>query len=73
MKRAPVALLFASAAAAVVAHPHFNKTVTAKLPSGADVTITYNTVPVERDPRPRTRRSASSCPRAARSSSSRRR
>ena len=33
------------AAALVVAHPHFNKTVTVKLPSGAEATITYNTVP----------------------------
>lgn len=38
----PVLLLTASAA---VAHPHFNKTVTAKLPSGVDVTISYNTTP----------------------------
>ncbi len=29
----------------VVAHPHFNKTVTVKLPGGADATITYTTVP----------------------------
>ena len=27
------------------AHPHFNKTVTAKLPSGVDATVTYNTTP----------------------------
>jgi hypothetical protein len=27
------------------AHPHFNKTVTAKLPQGVDATITYNTTP----------------------------
>jgi hypothetical protein len=27
------------------AHPHFNKTVTAKLPSGVDLTLTYNTTP----------------------------
>ena len=26
-------------------HPHFSKTVTAKLPSGAEATITYNTTP----------------------------
>jgi hypothetical protein len=32
-------------AATAAAHPHFNKTVTAKLPSGADATITYNTTP----------------------------
>jgi hypothetical protein len=32
-------------AAAAIAHPHFNKTVTAKLPSGVDATITYNTTP----------------------------
>jgi hypothetical protein len=35
----------ALAATAVGAHPHFNKTVAAKLPSGAEVTITYNTTP----------------------------
>lgn len=45
MKRIAFAVLFASAAATVVAHPHFNKTITAKLPSGADATISYNTVP----------------------------
>ena len=28
-----------------MAHPHFNKTVTTKLPSGAEVTVTYNTTP----------------------------
>jgi len=27
------------------AHPHFNKTVSAKLPSGAEATIAYNTTP----------------------------
>ena len=32
-------------AAVAMAHPHFNKTVTAKLPSGVDATITYNTTP----------------------------
>ncbi|MFH1574086.1 MAG: hypothetical protein ABIG68_08885 [Acidobacteriota bacterium] len=46
-------IIFPAAALAVlllltmslVAHPHFNKTVTAKLPSGVDATITYNTTP----------------------------
>ncbi len=45
-------LICLSAAAALclfavfsVAHPHFNKTVTAKLPNGVDATITYNTTP----------------------------
>jgi len=28
-----------------LAHPHFNKTVTAKLPSGGEATIAYNTTP----------------------------
>ena len=28
-----------------LAHPHFNKTVTAKLPSGAEATVSYNTTP----------------------------
>ena len=32
-------------ASAVFAHPHFNKTVTATLPQGVEVTITYNTTP----------------------------
>ena len=45
MKRTALALLLASAAVTAVAHPHFNKTITAKLPSGAEATITYNTVP----------------------------
>ena len=27
----------------VIAHPHFNKTLTVKLPSGAEATLTYNT------------------------------
>jgi len=39
-----LALAF-STAGALLAHPHFNKTVTAKLPSGVEVTITYNTTP----------------------------
>jgi len=29
----------------VLAHPHFNKTLTVKLPSGAEATVTYNTIP----------------------------
>ena len=33
------------AAGVAAAHPHFNKTVTAKLPSGVDATVTYNTTP----------------------------
>jgi hypothetical protein len=45
MKRSVLTLLLASAAATVLAHPHFNKTITAKLPAGAEVTITYQTVP----------------------------
>jgi len=47
MKRAAVvALAFLVVAPQVaLSHPHFNKTVTAKLPSGVDVTLTYNTTP----------------------------
>jgi hypothetical protein len=45
MKKSVLVLLFVSAAATVLAHPHFNKTISAKLPSGADVSITYQTVP----------------------------
>jgi hypothetical protein len=29
----------------VVSHPHITKSITAKLPAGAEVTITYNTTP----------------------------
>ncbi len=32
-------------AGAVMAHPHFNKTVSVKLPSGVDAVVTYNTTP----------------------------
>jgi len=34
-----------AASTPLFAHPHFNKTVTAKLPSGVEVTIVYNTTP----------------------------
>jgi len=43
MTRSAAILLLAAATA--TAHPHFNKTVTAKLPSGAEATVTYNTTP----------------------------
>ena len=43
MSRSLAVVLLAAATAA--AHPHFNKTVSAKLPSGVDVSITYNTTP----------------------------
>jgi hypothetical protein len=46
MKRAAVLSLAASAVAAVAAaHPHFNKTVSATLPQGVELSITYNTTP----------------------------
>ena len=45
MKRTVFAAVLASVAAVAAAHPHFNKTISAKLPSGVDVTITYNTTP----------------------------
>ena len=47
MKRAVTATVTLTllTAAAAMAHPHFNKTITAKLPSGVDATITYNTTP----------------------------
>jgi hypothetical protein len=35
----------ALAAGVAFAHPHFNKTVTASLPQGVELTITYNTTP----------------------------
>jgi hypothetical protein len=34
-----------TAASAAYAHPHFNKTVSVTLPSGAEAIITYNTTP----------------------------
>jgi hypothetical protein len=47
MKRIAVLCLMSAALGAGLAdaHPHFNKTVTAKLPSGVEVTVTYNTTP----------------------------
>ena len=39
------ATVAALAAAVALAHPHLNKTVTAVLPQGPEVTITYNTTP----------------------------
>ena len=47
MKRIAVACLLLAGLGAgfAEAHPHFNKTVTAKLPSGVEATITYNTTP----------------------------
>ena len=47
MKRVLTASVSATllTAAVAMAHPHFNKTVTAKLPSGVDATVTYNTTP----------------------------
>ena len=46
MKRIAVLCLMSAMGAGLAdAHPHFNKTVTAKLPSGVEVTITYNTTP----------------------------
>ncbi len=39
------AVLVLSGSALVFAHPHFNKTVSAKLPSGVEATISYNTTP----------------------------
>ena len=47
MKRIVVMCLVSAGlgAAFADAHPHFNKTVSAKLPSGVEATITYNTTP----------------------------
>ena len=45
MKRTAFAVLAASAALSAVAHPHFPKTINAKLPSGVEITITYQTTP----------------------------
>jgi hypothetical protein len=46
MKRAAVVgILGGFVAGTALAHPHFNKTVTATLGQGVEVTITYNTTP----------------------------
>jgi hypothetical protein len=46
MKRTAALLILAAfLASASAAHPHFNKTVTATLAQGVEVTITYNTTP----------------------------
>lgn len=46
MKRiAAVCSMIVGLASAASAHPHFGKTVTAKLPGGVEATITYNTTP----------------------------
>jgi len=39
------AVLLCAFALTLAAHPHFNKTVAVKLPSGVEATITYNTTP----------------------------
>src|SRR5262245_18819737 len=44
-KTTPFAIAFTLAASAALAHPHFGKTVTAKLSPTAEVTITYQTTP----------------------------
>jgi hypothetical protein len=46
MKRAAaIAVALSVVATAVIAHPHFNKTISATLPQGVELTITYNTTP----------------------------
>lgn len=45
MKRICGGIAVSLAASAALAHPHFNKTVTATLAPGVEVTITYNTTP----------------------------
>jgi hypothetical protein len=45
MKKLTQAALLSLVAAAAVAHPHFNKTITADLPGGVQAVITYNTTP----------------------------
>ena len=45
MRRAIWVLPLAVVASTALAHPHFNKTITVKLPTGVEVTIIYNTTP----------------------------
>jgi hypothetical protein len=42
-------LLAGVAASTALAHPHFNKTVTAALPGGVEAKISYNTTPANED------------------------
>lgn len=45
MKRTLTALAVLALAVTAMAHPHFNKTITADLPGGVQAVITYNTTP----------------------------
>ena len=45
MKRIGAGIVVSLIASVALAHPHFNKTVTATLGAGVEVTITYNTTP----------------------------
>lgn len=45
MKNIGRGIVLSLAASVALAHPHFNKTVTATLSPGVEVTITYNTTP----------------------------
>ncbi len=44
-RRVSLAVSAALVASVALAHPHFNKTVTATLPQGVEATIIYNTTP----------------------------
>lgn len=44
-RMAATAAAMLALATVMLAHPHFNKSVTAKLPGGAEATVTYNTTP----------------------------
>lgn len=45
MNRIPVGIAASLVASAALAHPHVNKTVTATLGAGVELTISYNTTP----------------------------
>jgi len=40
-----ILVVFVSVLSFLIAHPHLNKTVTTSLPSGAEITLSYQTVP----------------------------
>jgi len=44
-----ISVLFLLGSSLVMAHPHFNKVVTVKLPGDVEATITYQTVPSNED------------------------
>jgi len=49
MKQLGTFLVILVGATFVIAHPHFNKKVTAQLPGGVEASISYQTVPANEE------------------------